>query len=365
MFHVFIKNILINYTQWFCLISRIFFKIPIVIFLLLTACQATTPPPPKSSEREETYLVEVAAITKQSLNKIDSYTGNVIARRSVRIFTQEAGKITALPYYEGDAVKSGTMLVQLDDALLKAQFNKAQASYQQTQVNTKRLRLLGAKKLIAEEEMLRAETEEAVAKADVEILTTRLGYTTITAPFNGILTARLVEIGDIVTANTHVATLIDPNSLIVNVSLPELPFNQLKLQDNATIHLDALGSQTWRGKVMRLHPTLDANTRLGTVEISLNPLPSGAKSGQFAKVNFDTLLKPQIAIPYTGLRRDREGEFVFLVTENNQVKRQAVHSGQRLANVVEIIEGLAEGQKIVTRGFLGLQAGKTVQIAKP
>lgn len=364
MFHFSTKAILINCKMWARFNSKIFF-IQIITLLLLTACQATTPPPPKSSEREETYLVEINTVTKQSLNKIDSYTGNVTARRSVRIFTQEAGKIMAFPYYEGDAVKSGAMLVQLDDALLKAQFNKAQATYQQTQVNTKRLRLLGAKKLVADEEVLKAETEEAVAKADVEILTTRLSYTAITAPFNGILTARLVEIGDIVTANTHVATLIDPNSLIINVSLPEFPFNQLKLQDNATIYLDALGSQAWRGKVSRLHPTLDTNTRLGMVEISLNPLPSGAKSGQFAKVSFDTLLKPQIAIPYTGLRRDREGEFVFLITENNQAKRQAVHSGQRLANVVEIIEGLAEGQKIVTRGFLGLQAGKTVQIVKP
>lgn len=337
----------------------------IQILILLTACQATPPPPSKPGEREEIYLVEVTTVTKQSPNKVENYSGDVMARRSVRIFTQEAGKIMALPYYEGDSIKIGSTLIQLDDALLKAQFNKAQAAYQQTQINTKRLRLLGAKKLVSEEEILKAETEEIIAKADAEILTTRLSYTTITAPFNGILTARLAEIGDIVTANTHVATLVDPNSLIIKVTIPELAFNQLKLQDNATVSIDALGSQKWQGKVTRLHPTLDANTRLGTVEISLNPLPSGAKSGQFAKVSFDTLLKPQIAIPYTGLRRDREGEFVFLVTENNQVKRQGIHSGQRLANVVEITEGLSEGQKIVTRGFLGLQAGKTVQIAKP
>lgn len=364
MVHFFIKKFLGSCPLQARPIPAYFFTIQLVA-LLLTACQATPPPPAKSSEREETFLVEVTTVAKQSLNKVENYTGDVLARRSVRIFTQEAGKIMALPYYEGDSVKTGALLVQLDDALLKAQFNQAQALYQQTQINTKRLRLLGAKKLVAEEEILKAETEEAVAKANVEILTTRLSYTTIVAPFNGILSARLVEIGDIVTANTHIATLIDPNSLVIKVNLPELAFNQLKLQDNATILIDALGSKTWQGKVIRLHPTLDPNTRLGTVEISLNPPPSGAKSGQFAKVSFDTLLKPQIAIPYTGLRRDREGEFVFLVTEKNQVKRQGVHSGQRLADVVEITEGLAEGQKIVTRGFLGLQAGKTVQIAKP
>jgi RND family efflux transporter MFP subunit len=364
MFHFSIQKTLMCCKIRFCTATIKKINIQLITLLLLSACQATPPPPSKSREREETYLVEVTTVTKQSLNKIESYTGDVVARRSVRIFTQEAGKIMALPYYEGDTIKIGSTLVQLDDALLKAQFNKMQATYQQTQVNTKRLRLLGAKKLVSDEDVLKAETEEAVARADVEILT-RLSYTTIAAPFTGILTERLVEIGDIVTANTHVATLIDPNSLIIRVSLPEVPFNQLKLQDNATIAIDALGSQTWQGKVSRLHPTLDATTRLGIVEISLNPLPSAAKSGQFAKISFDTLLKPHIAIPYNGLRRDREGEFVFLITETNQAQRQTVRSGQRLANVVEITQGLTEGQKIVTRGFLGLQAGKTVQIAKP
>jgi len=335
------------------------------LLLFITACQPATSPPPKSAEREANYAVEVTPVKSQILTKTDSYTGDLKARRSVRIFTQEAGKILELPYYEGDSVKAGTVLLQLDDALLKAQLNKAQATYRQTQVNSKRVHLLAAKKMIAEEEALRAETEEEIAKADVELLTTRLSYTQITAPFNGIVTARLVEVGDIVTANAHIYTLIDPNSLFIEVSLPEYAIAQLKLQDKTTVHIDALGSSIRQGWISRLHPTIDPNTRLGKAEITLNPLPNSLKTGQFARITFNTLLQPKLAIPYSGLRRDREGEFVFLITSDNRAKRQAVRSGLRLADLVEITDGVTEGQVIVTRGFLGLQPDKIVQIVNP
>jgi RND family efflux transporter MFP subunit len=331
----------------------------------ITACQPATSPPPKSAEREANYTVEVTAVKSQILTKTESYTGDVKARRSVRIFTQEAGKIITLPYYEGDSVKTGSVLLQLDDALLKAQLNKMQATYHQVQVNSKRVHLLTAKKMIAEEEALRAETEEEIAKADVELLTTRLSYTQITVPFHGIVTARLVELGDIVTANAHIYTVIDPNSLFIEVSLPEYAATQLKLQDKATIRIDALGTSTWQGKISRLHPTIDLNTRLSKVEITLNSPPNGLKIGQFARITLDTLLQPKLAIPYAGLRRDREGEFVFLITPDKRTKRQAVRSGLRLADLVEITDGLTEGQLIVTRGFLGLQPDKIVQIAHP
>lgn len=342
------------------------FLLFINLLIFITACQPSNSPPAKSSERGGSpSLVEVAAVKLQILNRIDSYTGDVKARRMVRIFTQEAGKLLELPYYEGDTVKKSDLLVQLDDALLKAQFNKAQATYQQTQINNKRFHLLAAKKMVAEEEVLRAETEEKIAKADQELLATRLSYSQITAPFNGVITARLAEVGDIVTANTQVYTLLDPNSLFIETSLPEYSFAQLKLHDKATIHIDALGAATWQGRVSRLHPTLDPNTRQGKVEITLNSLPNTAKVGQFARVTFDTLLQPQLTVPYSALRRDREGEFVFLVASDKRVTRQTVHSGLRLAELVEITEGLSEGQLIVIRGFLGLQAGKTVQIAQP
>ncbi len=121
-------------------------------------------------------------VKSQILTKTDSYTGDLKARRSVRIFTQEAGKILELPYYEGDSVKAGTVLLQLDDALLKAQLNKAQATYRQTQVNSKRVHLLAAKKMIAEEEALRAETEEEIAKADVELIRKLLRLLMVSSP---------------------------------------------------------------------------------------------------------------------------------------------------------------------------------------
>jgi len=332
------------------------------IFWLLSACnQSPNSTVSHSTRKPSVHLVKTAIVRSQPLVTKSVYTGNVRAQRVVRIFTQESGRIIHLPYYEGDSVTTNDLLVQLDDALLTAELNKAIATYKYTHVNVQRYQRLAKKKIVSVDELSRAQTERDIARAEEHILRIRLSYTKIKAPFNAIVAERLAELGDVIQANTHILTLFDPALFVIDIELSALLLSQLQLKKEVWVQIDALGTTRFRGQISRLYPTINPRTRLGKIEVILFSLPKGLRAGQFCRVIIKNMRTPQLTIPYTALQHDRDNEYVFLVNVDNTVQRQNVVSGERLANKVEIIEGLKKDQPIIIKGFLGLRSGKAVQ----
>jgi RND family efflux transporter MFP subunit len=334
-----------------------------VIFLLFIAC-SQTPSPSTTTRTPSVHLVKTAIVNPQPYRFAAVYTGSLRARRFVRIFMQEEGRITYFPYYEGDSVKANALLVQLDDTLLNAELDKAIATHKYARLNVRRLKKLAKQHIVSIDELSRAQTELEIARVEELILRTRSSYTKITAPFAGIVTARLAEPGDVINANTHILSIIVPSSLVIDVNIPERLLSQLKRLDPTSIQIDALGTQTYKGYISRIHPTIDSRTRFGRIEITLRTLPRGAQEGQFCRVTLTRHISPQLTLPYSALRRDREGEYVFLVDANNKTQRQEVRSGRRLANRVEILDGLKKYEVVVIKGFLGLQDRKKVQLVE-
>ena len=306
--------------------------------------------------------MEVATVARDTLNLSRVYTGSLRARRIVRVHVQEEGRLTALPFFEGDRVAAGARLLTLDATLLETELEKALAVRREAEANLARLERLAKNRMVAEEDVLRARTAVDVAKSEEVLLRTRLGYTVVSAPFAGQVTERLVEPGDIVERHQHVLTVADPASLVADLEISELVLPHLSVGHPAEVRIDALGTQVFPGRVQRIHPAMDPATRQGRVEVELDPAPDGARAGQFARVTFRIDALDRQVIPFSALRRDTEGEYVFRLAGDATVERVRVRGGRRLAERVEVLEGLADGDRIVTKGFLGLSAGTTVKI---
>ena len=253
----------------------------------LSACSEEAAPT-KPKKEKSAHLVEAVTVAQQRLDIHVTRTGTLRARREVKIHNQEEGQITALPFYEGDKVKQNDILVRLDDKLLRAQLDRAQATLKQAQQDMDRAQNLFKKKLIPDEELNRAETQLQVAKADEEVLTTRLSYTVIRSPITGIVSARLSEPGNIAETHTHLLTVSDPTSLVTDLTLSELLISKLSLKQPVTVSIDALGGGNYQGQIQRIYPDLDPVTRRGTVEIEINPVPNGARPGQLCRVTINT-----------------------------------------------------------------------------
>lgn len=346
---------------------RNFFLIIGSLFLCIVLSSCSKPEANQAKKKKE-HLVQIVAASKVSTSIERERTGTLRAHQDIHIYSQEEGSITFLPFYEGDRVKAGDMVARLDDRLLKAQFKRAQALRSKAEKDLKRIRGLAKRKLAAEIELTRVETELAVAQADEQLLATRLDYTQIRAPIDGVISERLTEQGNIVESYSHLLTISDQSSLITELNVSALLINKLHLGDAVSMTIDALaGGQDLaepfvKGKITRIYPTLNPVTRTGIVEIALSPVPKGALPGQLARVKLKTQEAIRLLIPFAALRRSSQGEYVYIIGDDNRAEIRPVVSGLKIGEQIEILRGLEEGERIVTRGYTNLRNGTQVKV---
>lgn len=333
----------------------------LISLFLLYACSETSTGN-KAGAARRAPLVEIAAVEYQQEGQTISRTGTLRADRQVKLITEEEGRIAALPVHEGDRVNTGDLLMQLNDTQIKAELKKARAQREQASLDVRRLEKLQSSRVISEDELARARTALDVAKAEEDLLRIRLGNTKITAPFNGVISARLAEPGDAVAKFTHVLTLTDDKTLLAALPLSELVLPSLALNDPVSLTLDALGDVSLQGRILRIHPTVDPITRQGTVEVVLNNPPAEARPGQLARVELQLRAQPRLTVPFPALRRDTQGEYVFVYSDDATVHYTPVVSGLHLGERIELVTGVEKGQQVVINGFLGLNDGMKVSL---
>jgi RND family efflux transporter MFP subunit len=307
------------------------------------------------------HLVELFEVKSGRLAYTARRAGSLRALRSVKIVNEEEGRLTAVPVREGDRVAAGDVLARYDDRILRAQLDKASATRKQAEVDYQRNRQMKAKGFVSEDAVSRAATVYEVARAEERLLAARLENMILTAPFDGVVSERLVEPGNATAQHTHLLTVIDPSRLVTDVTVSELVIPHLNIGDPAQVRIDALGETLHEGRIVRIHPAIDPASRTGLVEVALDPVPPGARAGQFCRVVLSTGVAERLVVPLSALQRDAQGEFVMVYGDDGTVRRRSVHSGLRLADRVEIRAGLKPRERVVTKGFIGLKSGQKVK----
>ncbi len=333
------------------------------LLLSLTACDKAPDEAAKPPRAERAVVVETVLARRADVARHIERNGTLRARRKVQMSLQQEGQLLELPYHEGDSVSQGALLARLDDTLLQAQLRKTQAQRRQAEGDLQRLKRLKSSRVVAEEELGRAITALDVVRAEEEELQIRLQQTRLLAPFAGVISERLAEPGDNPSRFSHLLTLVDLSSLTTELQLSEMVLPGLRIGDEVSLTIDALGPQQHRGTIERIHPMVDEASRQGTIEVLLNPPPASAQPGQLCRVQLQLRSSERLVVPYNALRRDSRGEFLYIVNDDHKISRRAILSGLHFAEQVEILDGLEPGERIVTRGFLGLSEGSTVKLA--
>ena len=331
----------------------------LLLIIGLGACQKTEP---RHAAQKNLPFVEIAKVERKPLKASRLVTGSLEAISTVRIFNQEQGRLLSLPYSEGDAVKKDQLVAQIDASLIQAELNKAKATLHQAKVNLRRITSLQRKKLASDDELSRAQTALELAQSEQVLLQTRFAHTRIRAPFDGVISERLQEPGDVVAVHSHILTIIDPSKLKIVVHLSELLLAHIKTGQAVQVRIDALGERHFPARVTRLYPTIDPRNRQGTMELQLQTVPKGARPGQLCRVMVNSETTPRRAIPFLAVRHDSKGEYVYRLDAENKVEKIHVQTGIQLGAEIEILAGLKEGDRVVSKGFIGLNAGRQVQI---
>lgn len=326
--------------------------------ILLIGCSEDS----NGHKRPRSQLVSVASVIHSPMSSVEVLPATLEANRRVDIFNQEDGLILDIKVFEGDIVQQGQLLVKLESRLVQAELQKAKISHRQAALELKRITKLRQRKLATEEALAQAQTKLELARAEESVLQTRFEYSLIKAPFNGTISQRLKEPGNIAAKYSHILTLVDTETLKAKVALSEFLLPSVRIGSPVTLQIDAVGATRYPAVISRIYPTIDKTTRQGTIEIRLENPPAQAKPGQLSRILLKLETTALLHAPLSAIKHNVNGSYVYKVIKNKAVLTQ-VTTGIQMGNRIQITSNLNAGDKLVTQGFLGLSNNSNVKIA--
>jgi membrane fusion protein (multidrug efflux system) len=309
--------------------------------------------------------VEAVAAKRGSLNRWIDAVGTLRSDESIVVRPEIAGRILKINFTEGTKVEKGTPLVELDNSIARAQLAQARASLALSRANVER-----AQSLFGREAMSARSRDEAIAKlksdeAAVTLSEAMLEKMTLSAPFAGIVGLRKVSLGDFVAVGQDIASLEKISPIKVDFRVPEIYLASVSTGQSIEVHVDAYPDRTFRGAVYAIDPLVDERGRSIVIRARVPNEESLIRPGLFARVRLivternDAILVPEEALVPFGAEKH-----VFRVVDGKAVDT-AVKTGARREGVVHIVEGVAEGEMVVTAGQLKLRDGAPVMVLPP
>jgi membrane fusion protein, multidrug efflux system len=310
--------------------------------------------------------VEVAKVEITRLVDDVQAVGSLRSRQGVVLRPEVSGRVTRLNFRDGDRVRRGQLLVQLDDQLPQAQVKQSEAELSIARANHKRNQELLAQNFISQRTV-----DESAANLDVALAKLSLAQATaarlkIVAPFDGIAGIRAVNVGDYLKDGTDMVNIEDIDVVYVDYRLPERFQTQVRKGQKALVEIDALPGRKFEALIQAIDPLIDANGRSIAVRATIDNRQQQLRPGMFARVTtvFGERDKAKV-IPEEAIVPQGGRQFVIKVVEgaekDSQVSRRVeVRVGIRRPGRVEILDGLGEGDSVVTAGHQRLQKDGTV-----
>ncbi len=347
---------------------------------------------PGNEKPTEVPIVKVPMAVARTTSQPLSYeaVGTVQPVITSTLSSKLMGTVKEIRVQEGERVKQGQTLVIIDKRQVTAQLRQAQAALDEARraeaaaVSTQDAAVAGAQlaratyerylQLIKEDSASRQEFDEIEARhrqaqaslkqaeqmlaaaryrvQQAEAAVSAAGVssddTAILAPYDGIVTAKISEVGDLASPGTPFLTLESTGQYRVDVVLPEIYFNAVRLNQTVMIRIPALGDQLLEGSVEIVVPAADQSTRSFLVKIQL-PDEKAIRSGMFARVFFNTGEQPMMLIPVSAVVPQGQLTGIFIVDDNQIAHFRLIRTGRRFDDSVEIVTGLDDGQRFVVK----------------
>jgi membrane fusion protein (multidrug efflux system) len=302
-------------------------------------------------------------VTKMSMPMQAESLGTTMANESVNITSKVSERVSRIRFEEGQLVKAGQELVELDTDEARANLAVASADFSESRSNFKRAEELDRTKSISQSELKQLQSAMEADQARVQAATARLADLTIRAPFDGRVGLRRISAGSLVSPGTIITTLDDLDTIKLDFSLPEVLMAKLKpgLEINATSI--AYPDTAFAGKVISIDTRVDPVTRSITIRARIPNAEGLLRPGMLMSVVLIQEELDALVIPEQSLISEQSRQYVFVINQGRAEKRQ-VETGRRRPGEVEIVDGLVEGEMIVVEGTQRLQVGSEVEVIK-
>jgi RND family efflux transporter MFP subunit len=328
--------------------------------------------------------VPVARVTRQDLYNQVLIPAEFRPYLEVQLHAKVSGYLTEINVDFGDRVKANQLLAKLEVPELKAQYDgavaaqkRAEAEYDDAHKIYTRLQAVvkDYPNLVAQQDLDNAEAKDsstlaaiAAAKAEVEKYRTLLGYTSITAPFDGVITHRYADPGALIQAGTASDTqsmplvrISDNYRLRLDIPVSLLYVKDVRSGDPVDVHVESLGDKTFTGTITRFTDRVDEETRTMITEVEVPNPNLELVPGMYARVVLKVQRRPlALAVPIDAVPPGQTNS-VYVVNERNQIEERPVALGLETPTKCEVISGLKEGELVLTGGRSRVELGEKVE----
>jgi membrane fusion protein, multidrug efflux system len=310
--------------------------------------------------------VEVTKVVALRLEDDVQAVGSLRARQGVILRPEVSGRVARLAFSDGQRVKKGQLLVQLDDTLQAAQLAQSEAQASIAATNLKRSRELQAQNFVSQSAVDQNAAALEVAQAQVNLSKAQMARMRVLAPFDGALGIRSVNVGDYLKDGADIVSIEDTGSVWADFRVPESAIARLKLQQPVEITVEAIPGAKFSGRVDALDSQLDSSARSMLVRARVDNANGTLRSGMFVRtrvlfsVRENALVVPEEALVPLGNK-----QFVFKVIDGPKGKvaqRVEAAIGVRVPGKVEILSGVLAGDVIVTAGQQRLLRGDMLPV---
>lgn len=306
--------------------------------------------------------VEAAKAERRTMTESVVVTASLRAQEQAAIKAEIAGRVVSIPFAEGQAVKKGDVLFKLDDSVQKAALAQAQADVNLSRNNVKRYTELKNSRAIAGVQVEEAQAQLNTATANVALARANLAKTTILAPFDGTAGIRNASVGDVVDASQDLVTVTQTKPLRVIFELPERFLPAVQLGQTVHFTVESHPNEQFEATINAVDSAIDPTTRGVRVQASAPNEDGRLMAGQFATLSFALASQTQALTVLDSAIVPEGGQFtVFKIGADETVQKTQVRVGLRDGTYAEILQGLSDGDTIVTAGQQKLFPGMKVK----
>jgi RND family efflux transporter MFP subunit len=355
-----------------------------LIFVLIISLFSCKPPQRREEAPKAEFgaaLVKVIEVKRQRISEKLFFTGIIEAWQSINITPEVGGKIAKIYVEEGDSVKKGQLLAELDTRATRLQLDQAraavavaQANYADAEKNMERMERLRKENAVSEQQYEKiklafdaAKAELQRAKAAENLANFNLDVSIMEAPFTGVIASKNAEVGDVInpmmggfSPTSGVVTLADYNRVKIQIDVSYEDIVRIKKGMPAYLTVEAFPGKSFPGKVLVVSKAADPVSKKFHVEVAAENPEWLLRPNTFGEIMIevssheDALGVPQKAIV--------DNAFLFVINEDKTVTKKEVTLGLQNTDLVEITSGLESGEMVVIEGNYGLEDGERVEI---
>ena len=285
--------------------------------------------------------------------------GTVRAKLHAVIEAKVSGKIDRMLVVPGQRVSAGELLATVDAREIQAQYDQAVAVRQQAESDLKRATDLFHQNILSPSEFDAAQSRFHVADAAAAAAKTLLDYTKVTAPFDGVVTRKDADVGDLAAPGKPLLEMEDARNLRLEADVPEALMDKITLGDRLPVRIGVLETNL-EGVVSEIAPSADSNSRTFLVKLDLPAVP-GLRAGQFGRVAVPVGETSALYVPAPAVVQRGQMELVFIAV-NGRAQMRIVKTGKHVGGEIELVSGVDPGEHVVVDGSGNLEDGQPVAV---